>query len=85
MCFVALILYGSIPMVCSQTVSHEYGELCTTADCIRAAADLLESIDFEADPCEDFYQFTCGNWGNYHPRFVYAEHFIVAECVICVL
>lgn len=27
-----------------------------------AASMLLQSMDTRADPCEDFYQFTCGNW-----------------------
>lgn len=25
-------------------------------------------MDDTVDPCDDFYQFTCGNWGEEHPR-----------------
>lgn len=25
-------------------------------------------MDEETDPCEDFYQFTCGRWADDHPR-----------------
>lgn len=45
--------------------------LCSSSDCVRAASYLLESMDLEADPCEDFYQFTCGNWHNYHIRYCF--------------
>lgn len=35
-------------------------ELCTSIGCLENAEKLLRNIDFDADPCQDFYQFACG-------------------------
>ncbi|XP_069687936.1 neprilysin-11-like isoform X2 [Periplaneta americana] len=40
---------------------------CLTESCIKSAARILESVDREVDPCEDFYQFACGGWISQHP------------------
>ncbi|KAK9447088.1 uncharacterized protein V1518DRAFT_407380 [Limtongia smithiae] len=40
----------------------EGGELCTTAECVTAAAGILADMDPTADPCDDFWQYTCGGW-----------------------
>lgn len=37
-------------------------KLCTTPTCIKIAANMLDSIDFSTDPCDDFFSFTCGKW-----------------------
>eukprot|EP00094_Tigriopus_californicus_P009374 TCALIF_09039-PA protein Name:"Similar to ECE1 Endothelin-converting enzyme 1 (Bos taurus)" AED:0.18 eAED:0.18 QI:17/0/0/0.68/0.73/0.75/16/0/656 len=37
-------------------------ETCTTEACVVAAADIIKSLDETADPCEDFFQFSCGGW-----------------------
>lgn len=29
---------------------------------MKSARELLKSVDLEADPCKDFYQFTCGTF-----------------------
>ncbi|CAH1133911.1 unnamed protein product [Ceutorhynchus assimilis] len=36
-------------------------EICQRPDCKKMAIDLLKNINFSIDPCEDFYQFSCGN------------------------
>ena len=41
--------------------------MCTTAQCVLAAADLLQAMDPTADPCQDFFEFACGGWIKKHP------------------
>jgi hypothetical protein len=32
-------------------------QLCLSAECVKAAAAILETLDESVDPCEDFYSF----------------------------
>ncbi|XP_018574501.1 neprilysin-2-like [Anoplophora glabripennis] len=37
-------------------------KVCTTATCVRTSMKLLDYIDSDIDPCEDFYLFSCGKF-----------------------
>ncbi|RZB41499.1 endothelin-converting enzyme 2-like, partial [Asbolus verrucosus] len=40
-------------------------EVCQSSPCARTSQELLLNyIDIKADPCEDFYRFSCGNFLN---------------------
>ncbi|KAK9875328.1 hypothetical protein WA026_007726 [Henosepilachna vigintioctopunctata] len=41
---------------------EEVAEECRTSHCVKAAAELLEYIDLNKDPCTDFYKFVCGTY-----------------------
>ncbi|XP_078010791.1 endothelin-converting enzyme 2 isoform X7 [Phascolarctos cinereus] len=65
----AILLLG-----CSITLGVQYSQAtvslnntCLTEACIRVAGKILESLDREVSPCEDFYQFSCGGWMRRNP------------------
>ena len=37
-------------------------QVCTTAACVQTSAYITAKMDQLADPCDNFYQFACGNW-----------------------
>ncbi|ELK10607.1 Membrane metallo-endopeptidase-like 1 [Pteropus alecto] len=41
-------------------------ELCTTPGCVMAASRILQNMDPQREPCDDFYQYACGGWLRHH-------------------
>ncbi|XP_048770613.2 endothelin-converting enzyme 1-like [Ostrea edulis] len=39
-------------------------EVCHSPECVQSSEYILSKMDLTTDPCQDFYQYTCGNWVN---------------------
>ncbi|PSN50298.1 hypothetical protein C0J52_02850 [Blattella germanica] len=51
----------------SESWRRPYSPVCTSDKCILSANNLLQSMNRNVDPCEDFYKYSCGNWKKEHP------------------
>lgn len=40
-------------------------DLCLTSDCLTSTAQIASFMNNEVDPCEDFYEFSCGKYMKY--------------------
>ncbi|KAJ9575360.1 hypothetical protein L9F63_025688, partial [Diploptera punctata] len=64
----AIILLVALAVVSYCYSRYDTGiRLCDSVECVKSAANLLQSMDRSYDPCEDFYHYACGNWKNEHP------------------
>ncbi|XP_076861735.1 membrane metallo-endopeptidase-like 1 [Brachyhypopomus gauderio] len=60
-----IVLYASTLKGLQYDFRNDSG-ICTTPDCVTAAARLLRNMDPSVDPCQNFYQYACGGWQERH-------------------
>ena len=61
------LLLPSIPFVIrSQRRVHRYRYQCSSLACVSASHRILENLDTNVDPCEDFFTYACGGWLEHH-------------------
>ncbi|XP_042901081.1 neprilysin-2 isoform X3 [Parasteatoda tepidariorum] len=46
--------------------SSDMSDICLTPGCVKTAAEILQNLNEDADPCDNFYKFACGGWLDKH-------------------
>lgn len=54
--FFSTLTFSSLPL-----------HLSTILECLQTSATFIQNMDVSANPCEDFFQYMCGNFENEHP------------------
>ncbi|XP_014727175.1 PREDICTED: endothelin-converting enzyme 2 [Sturnus vulgaris] len=63
----ALLLSVAVVTLAIQYHRDPSHSTCLTDACVRVASKILEALDTEMDPCQDFYQYSCGGWIKRNP------------------
>ena len=71
--FVLLLILLLITTILSATFivlyarrSSSSSDVCQSDACFDLSVQIKGSMNEDVDPCEDFYNFTCGNWAIYN-------------------
>lgn len=65
--FLLIVTVATLSILLGMSINYKSRQnVCTSKSCIKAANLILKNLDESVDPCENFYKFSCGMFGNTH-------------------
>ena len=62
-----LLLLLALPfIILAQTRANHFLHQCSSLPCLSTAHRIVENLDLNQNPCENFYRYACGGWINNH-------------------
>jgi len=62
LCLLIIICMAVGYIIQYYVLDHQNNPTCQTARCVEISGAIISRMDRTADPCQDFYQYSCGNW-----------------------